>query len=132
MTPVIQTKLHDPENGIRGNCFRACLASILEIPIDDIPCFEDMMSVEEPEIWVTAFANWLTPLKMDAYEVEVGKGETPRGYTIATGPSPRYPDVLHSVVALDGKPFFDPHPSGAMVTEVLYHLELVPWKTHGH
>lgn len=33
MIPLNQTIFHDPDNKIYGDCQRACIASILEIPI---------------------------------------------------------------------------------------------------
>lgn len=31
MKKITQTRLHNPDNGIIGNCFAACIASILEL-----------------------------------------------------------------------------------------------------
>ena len=42
MKPIIQTKISSQDGTISGNCFRACLASIMEIDIDSIPAFKDM------------------------------------------------------------------------------------------
>ena len=42
MKKVIQTKLHKPKDGTRGNCMAACFSCITEIPIKDIPAFEDI------------------------------------------------------------------------------------------
>ena len=36
---VKQTIEHDPESGNWGNCFSAVLASLLDIPIEDVPVF---------------------------------------------------------------------------------------------
>jgi len=36
-----QKFLHDPENGVYGDCHRACYASILGVPLDEIPHFFD-------------------------------------------------------------------------------------------
>ena len=36
---VKQTIEHDPEKGNCGNCFSAVLASLLDIPIEDVPVF---------------------------------------------------------------------------------------------
>lgn len=33
MIPIDQTDLHDPDNGVVGNCFIACVASIMEFPL---------------------------------------------------------------------------------------------------
>src|SRR5450830_679451 len=40
MTPQYQEfPTHDPENGIYGDCFRGALASILDLPISEVPHF---------------------------------------------------------------------------------------------
>ena len=46
MIPVKQTRNHDPDNGVIGNCFRACIASILECKIEDIPAIEEQGMAE--------------------------------------------------------------------------------------
>ena len=39
MKPVTQQYHHDPEAGIQGDCLRASIASILELPIQFVPHF---------------------------------------------------------------------------------------------
>lgn len=39
--PVKQQFHHDPANGSWGDCFRACLASLLGLPLGDVPHFMD-------------------------------------------------------------------------------------------
>lgn len=39
MIPLKQRNLHDPANGIWGDCERAAFASIMEIGLDDVPNF---------------------------------------------------------------------------------------------
>ena len=42
MTPVeAQIKNHQPSEGLYGDCHRACLASVLDLPIDAVPHFMD-------------------------------------------------------------------------------------------
>lgn len=41
MIPVRQRIKHDPANGRWGDCHRACIASILELPYEDVPHFCD-------------------------------------------------------------------------------------------
>ncbi len=53
MKPVEQTNF---EKG-SGDCVRACIASILELEIDDVPNFTEMAKTEG-EMW-EAFAEWL-------------------------------------------------------------------------
>lgn len=100
MRPVEQTVL---ELG-RGNCVAACIASILELPIDRMPNFHGGH-------WYAHWADWLAPANLTLTEVPLpDHGTTPlRGYSIIAGDSPRNP-VLHAVVALDSERVWDPHP----------------------
>lgn len=113
MRPVDQTKF----GPVEGNCFSACVASILEISIDDVPQF--MVGV-----WLDNLRDWCAARGLRAtYWPSRGWAEAngekflgvPTGYSIMTGESPRHPGVFHSVVALDGAMVHDPNPSRAGV-----------------
>ena len=41
MIPITQLNRHDPDNGIWGDCWSTCIASILEVPREDVPHFYD-------------------------------------------------------------------------------------------
>ena len=51
MKPVDQTRFGSPD----GNCFAACVASLLEIPLEEAP---NLMNLDE---WYRAFEVWLRP-----------------------------------------------------------------------
>lgn len=131
MLPTKQTILHDPANGLQGNCLSAVLASLLHLPIDDIPVFKT------PETWVRELNLWLRPFGLaycmvadfdchiDAY------GITGLWHEVS-GNTARSADVTHACVALDGNLVFDPHPSDTGLTELTCHgffIVLEPW-TH--
>lgn len=97
MRPVDQTTY-----GVNdGNCFPACIASILEISIDEVPRFFGP-SVD--------FLRWLAPQGLSATRYK-GSDYVPPGYAIAAGPSRRFAGRLHACVAYDGAVVHDPHPS---------------------
>lgn len=104
MIGVKQTIL-DPE---QGNCQAACIASILEVDLDDIPDKPEASWDERSRIW----AEWLH----EHYRLATltfpwtADGIFP-GFSILGVVSPRFPDRLHAVVAYSGRPVFDPHPS---------------------
>ena len=100
MRPVDQTRytLHD------GDCFTACVASILELPIAAVPAF-----VRWGDAWLDCFDRWLGGLGLSATH-HAGTNPPP-GYSIAGGPSLRFAGRTHSCVALDGVVVHDPHPS---------------------
>jgi len=106
MIPVDQTQFRD--QGYHGNCFQACVASILERPLDHVPNFSE---VHGP-YFMRGFRGWLVEQGLGAVYLN-GSAVWPVGaHSIATGKSPRG-DFLHSVVWLGRKIAHDPHPSRA-------------------
>lgn len=105
MKPVKQTKMHDLENSTNGNCFAACLASILECAIDELPEFE-----EQGDSFLEAVFAWCK--ENDIEMVCAINRYPPLGYSVLVGRSPRSNCLQHAVIAFDGEPVFDPHPDG--------------------
>ncbi len=108
MKPTQQTILGD-----NGDCFRACVASILELPIADVPHF----CVAPPDWW-ERFGQWLMERGYCAVEVRLpAEFAVPADiWCIMSGCSPR--GRMHSVVgrfkygAKCAELAYDPHPSG--------------------
>lgn len=96
---VTQTKF--PQ---RGNCFRACMATLLSIDIDAMPAFEE----QSDNVWIPA-KQWLLTYGLTICNYH--SNFPPTGGSIAVGPSPRNPGIQHAVIAVDGVQYFDPHPS---------------------
>ena len=113
MKPVFQTTFGGPKAPIeeRGNCFSACVASILELPIEQVPTFviEDDWHIAA-QTWLNARGLWLLSLPWDD-EWGAIVLEPFGGYHIIGGQSPRG-EHGHSVVGLRGEIVHDPHPSG--------------------
>lgn len=82
-----------------GNCFSACIASILEIPLDIVPRFFGPSA---------DFLRWLAPQGLAA-TLYKSADYVPPGYAIAAGPSLRFGGRLHACVAYDGAVVHDPH-----------------------
>ena len=99
MKPVDQTILGEPH----GNCLQACVASILELALDDVPNFM------EYEDWDGEFVKFMAGFGLEPVEFNVAAGWTPGGYHCALGETSR--GILHSVVAHGGEVVHDPHPS---------------------
>lgn len=130
MIPTKQTVLHDPANGLKGNCFSAVLASLLHLPIEDIPLFVD------PETWNSDLNAWLRPFGMAYIVIGVDErfiadiGITGMWHEVS-GYTPRFKDVMHSCVAKDCKLVFDPHPDDSGLIGSLYYgvfIVLEPWR----
>ncbi|MCH9647798.1 MAG: hypothetical protein K0U98_06135 [Deltaproteobacteria bacterium] len=135
MRKVDQERLHVPGE-VAGDCFAACIASILEISIDEIP----RPTAEEFEDWSAYWPRLSESLASRGfYLIFVKTGAegcwstdtlVSRGaYWIASGPSPRYPGTLHCVVMCGGKQVHDPHPSrlGLEAGEISDAAALVPF-----
>lgn len=107
MKPVHQTqfvpKPGDPKT--TGNCMAACVASLLEMDLDDVPNF----AANPKDTWWMDFQEWLYHRGWVAVVLD---GDYPwPGYSAASGQSPRG-DFKHLVIHLNGKLAHDPHPDG--------------------
>ena len=97
-------------NFINGDCFRACVASIFEVPLDAIPNF----TADGPENFAALLDKWSTKNNLFCFDVSADSLDPDwikDMYVIATGPSPRDSSKLHAVVWKNGKLAHDPHPS---------------------
>ena len=95
MRPVYQTR-----TGEIGNCFAACLASILEEPLPELGLTSDHDYDENVNKWLAARGLRYTQVPSDV---------KPMGWTTIEGISPR--GGMHATVGLDGKIVWDPHPN---------------------
>ncbi len=113
MKPVDQTAFGFPG----GNCFSACVASLLEIPLEEVPYFMGDSLEDDGGAWWERFAEWLRPHGFWPLCFKASRdGWTPAGLHILSGKSPRElanPKALHSVVARGSEIEHDPHPSRA-------------------
>lgn len=111
MTPQTQLILHDPEKGTRGDCQRAVIASLLDLPITEVPHFNETGDVETYWRTLQEFCNnhGYIFVEMKALQFFTWNSDLPIYHEIA-GPSPRFPGQYHAVVGKNGKIFHDPHP----------------------
>ena len=101
MLPIYQTKF-----GKEGNCFQACLASIMEVPLEAIP----EAVCHEPDVWLQPFKDWLNERNLCVIEFDTTVCKWhPMGYGIGTVKSPRG-DFYHAVVTYADEIVHDPHP----------------------
>lgn len=118
MIPVKQTVMYQHEPRIYGDCMRACVASILDLPITEVPHFLEVANgdnyefhdlIEEFLLSRGYAVLWQHDL---AYHWKPG---SPSVYHLMSGPSPRGEGLFHAVVGRNGASYFDPHPSNAML-----------------
>lgn len=110
MKKVMQTSFGYPH----GNCHAACVASILELPLEDMP-------VIKPGSVSTFWQEWEEYLNGIGYAtitITIRDGFVAKGWQILGGKSPRGlvteegKPVYHSVVGKDGELVHDPNPCG--------------------
>ena len=99
----------------KGNCFSACVASLLNVSLDEVPNFCADYAANE---WWDKFRTWLHERQYEAIFFEF-KGwedgwksmfeEADGLLWISSGKSPRG-DFLHAVISKGPNVFFDPHP----------------------
>lgn len=129
MIPTHQTNT-TPEN---GDCFSACIASLLEIPLEDVPvfCAQENENIKE---WPINAHEWFGEkgigwIELDCREMDdclaINNMKVRGGYTIVTGQSPRH-ECLHSVIYKDGEFVHDPHPEGGGVEDIQFVEYLAP------
>jgi len=112
MNPVLQTIFTPPH----GNCLQACIASILELPLEEVPNF-----MQFPDQWLPRYEHFLRTHNLQPVHIRFD-GKTPDwepwGYHLISVKSPRG-DYDHSLVGYQGKPVHDPFPGGECVGEVI-------------
>ena len=112
MKPVFQTKfggIGDPVDE-QGDCIRACLASIFEIEMDDVPSFLTGTDLEADfHPWYERMNVWLATRNLCLVTVEHGRQAGMWGFAMLGTESPRIKGG-HLVVVKGFDVVHDPHP----------------------
>lgn len=126
---VMQTKF-----GLEGNCFDACLASLLGIPLKEVNYFN------KEDTWYSDLQRWLAPRNLAYVEIDCAD-KTPLYrfplpvLAIAGGPSPRGVEGGHACVVelhrWDKRIVHDPHPDGTGL-EAIKSVGLLVWQPTQH
>ena len=112
MTPVDQTRFS--ENGDRGDCQSACIASLLNMDMKDVPYFYEKNDTVYFFRAMNRFLALHGLVHLETSPVNFHQAhfkEAASCYHMIYGESPR--GVRHAVVALNGEIVHDPHPSRA-------------------
>lgn len=137
MTPVTQTKVvvrnSKGEIVVSGNCYAAAIASMLDLPITEVPNVEIFFPwSDDNRFWDEWMNKWL---ELKGYRIEPapeygvfhddqyypgGTRESLLGdYYFVSGKSLR--GVNHICIYQDGKLFHDPHPTReGLLTEIWF------------
>jgi hypothetical protein len=104
MNKIWQTRVF-PE---KGNCFSACVASILELPIESVPDFDN--DIKDDDSWLEKWQIWLRErgLQFLCLKHNVEYEPYTMGYAIVSKSNAGYSDNGHAFIVYEGKPFFDP------------------------
>jgi hypothetical protein len=143
MIPVTQTKVvvknSKGETVVRGNCFAAAIASIVEMPLTDVPNVEVLFDVDDVS-WYGVMCAWLNA---NGFELKTNNGfnvfhnpeifanevrvdlfnELMGRYYLVSGMSPR--GVMHVCVYQDGIMVHDPHPTREGINTIEQFEEIV-------
>lgn len=119
MIPLKQRYGHHPERGIYGDCHRAAMASLLELPLDDVPHFcDESLYAPDAKPLSDREREWLLSRGLTSINI-IFPGETPLDDVLGTmnGINPGVLFILggtsvngcgHSVVAGNGRVVHDP------------------------
>lgn len=105
----------------QGNCMQACVASLFNIPMADVPNF----AAEKQ--WFKSFREFICAKGyVINSRVKTADGElhVPTGLHLVSGKSSR--GCEHMVIYKNGKLFHDPHPSNEGIEKVLEFWMLLP------
>lgn len=128
MIPVYQTRT--VANDGTGNCFNACVASILEMPLRDV-C--SVLPDFDGDYW-GEWNRWLATLGLQINYVPLDQGP-PKGFAIASGFGGRtYPEghkkagrpILHAAVVFNGELAHDPFPCAKQFGDIRYYWTITP------
>ena len=118
MIPVMQTVLYQDKPRVYGDCMRASIASLLDLPIEDVPHFLQLAEGHVVEFYdlIEEFleARGISVLWQHELAYHWREGD-PSVYHLMSGPSPRHAGVSHCIVGRNGHPYFDPHPDQTML-----------------
>lgn len=114
MKPIKQTTFGDGGDGSEpGNCFATCVASILELPLSEVPNF---ITCDD---WFEQVNMFLMKYGYSLVIVDINHEYNfiyHSGFLIAAGKAAR--GLRHCVVYHGSEPVHDPHPDGMFLEEV--------------
>ena len=107
-----------------GNCFQACMASLLEVPIETVPHF-----MVYGDRWCEVARNWCHQRGFDMIMLTAGGDYLPEGYWIAGGSADR--GLKHACIYFGDQLAHDPHPDRTGLIDVEDITILLPFNPAG-
>lgn len=113
MKPVFQTVQHNPERGEFGDCFRAMIASALELPIEAVPHFyHDGCDGATCRNRVNAFLRTVNLAFINIADAPTWMREHGIAGLMHELIGETLHESSHSMLAVDGELVHDPFPNG--------------------
>lgn len=146
MTPHKQLIKHDPASGAWGDCWRTCIACLLDMSPADVPHFADQdnpKADEQCREWLKERGFNLVKVCMFAESASFAADWFRDAFYILTGLSPNVAEVAHCVIgrgafdvvwdpAQPGKglagPWVDEHGNNLYWIEFIVPMSLAPYK----
>lgn len=103
---------------IGDNCLSVCLHNLMQIPLKDIPDFDEYP--DDSREWFYELNKFLEPMGLFVFPFETAESEDEFFKTFYPGQQ-----ILHITLgksSKNGKPFFDPNPDDNGLDEIDYHL----------
>jgi hypothetical protein len=112
-----------------GDCWRCCVAALLQMPAADVPHFVQLSSSHEADTqrWLNERGFWLLAAE-PKFIIHGWFGDTlDHVPLISCGPTPRSQQMgqHHAVVTVSDKVVYDPHPSEAGLTAITRQFTIV-------
>ena len=114
----------------QGNCLSACVATYLDIPLDEVPHFAEYPTLDEAagsDAWWHLLIGYMAGRGLWPVMLADPHDGDPGEIVFAAGPSER--GVMHQVLYRDGALWHDPHPSRAGLLAV---AEVIAWRPTRH
>ena len=105
------------------DCFTACLASLTGLPHNDFPDPPEVLEIDAERAYGKAVKAHLIS---NGWMMHGTGAHPPKGYAVASGPSPRDLRLWHCVVTKDGEMVHDPHPDKAGLKKAVEYEVVIP------
>lgn len=125
--------VHDNPLATPGDCWRCCIAAVLQIPAADVPHFVEHNGGLHYE---SETQSWLAERGCTLVRAKLMRLQFPRIYgqpflplpVITCGPTPRSRKLgdQHAVVYFEGQMVYDPHPANCGLTAITEEYLVVP------
>jgi len=124
-------RVYQTNFGKSGNCFQACVASVLELELVQVPDFVNDSKTE----WFSNLRDWLKNYNLGVVNVDFTElsisdiTQISSGFCIAQGQKPNRDNVKHAVVMNNVCLSHDPLPDGEgleIVEQVMFFIPFNP------